>query len=157
MDRRDGPSRSRRPHLDHAPAVVGHLDWRVQNLGFNRGRVAAIYDWDSVGLVPEAALVGVTSAVHPVDWRLGLPDPLPTLAQVDAFVSDYERARGAPFDDVEPRSSPLRSDGSRAMAPGPSTQTASAACSPTSTTPRAGHASCASCSTGSGEGAQESP
>ncbi len=81
--------------------VVGHLDWRVQNLGFAEGRVAAIYDWDSVSLVPEAALVGATSAVHPVDWRRGLPDPLPTLAQVDGFVIDYERARGTPFDAVE--------------------------------------------------------
>ena len=83
------------------PAVIGHLDWRVQNLGFTDGRVSAIYDWDSLGLVPEAALVGVTSAVHPVDWRLDLPDPLPTLEQVDAFVVDYERARGEPFDEVE--------------------------------------------------------
>ena len=83
------------------PAVIGHLDWRVQNLGFASGKVVAIYDWDSVGLVPEAALVGVASAIHPVDWRLGLPDPLPSLAQLGGFVADYERARGAPFDDTE--------------------------------------------------------
>jgi hypothetical protein len=79
------------------PDVVGHLDWRVQNLGFAAGSLVAIYDWDSLGLVPEAALVGVTSVVHPVDWRLDLPDPLPTLGQVDGFVADYESARGAPF------------------------------------------------------------
>lgn len=79
------------------PSIVGHLDWRVQNLGFAGGRVAAIYDWDSVGLVPEAALVGVTSAVHPIDWRLGLADPLPTLVQLDGFVADYEQTRGVPF------------------------------------------------------------
>ena len=40
------------------PNVVGHLDWRVQNLAFAGSRVTAIYDWDSVALVPEAALVG---------------------------------------------------------------------------------------------------
>ena len=51
--------------------------------------------------MPEAALVGVASVVHPVDWRLGLPDPLPSLAQLDGFVIDYERARGEPFDDAE--------------------------------------------------------
>ena len=82
-------------------SVVGHLDWRVQNLGFDSGRITAIYDWDSVSLVPEAALVGVTSVVHPVDWRHGLPDPLPSLGQLDGFVLDYERARGAPFSEPE--------------------------------------------------------
>ncbi len=83
------------------PDVVGHLDWRVQNLAFAGSRVSAIYDWDSVGLVPEAALVGSASVIHPVDWRLEQPDPLPTLAQLDGFVADYEAARGAPFDDDE--------------------------------------------------------
>jgi hypothetical protein len=83
------------------PDVVGHLDWRVQNLAFTGSDVAAIYDWDSVGLVPEPALVGGASVIHPVDWRLELPDPLPTLAQLDGFVAEYERARGAPFDDLE--------------------------------------------------------
>jgi hypothetical protein len=83
------------------PNVVGHLDWRVQNLAFADTRVSAIYDWDSVALVPEAALVGSTSVVHPIDWRLELPDPLPTLEQLDGFVADYEATRGAPFDDDE--------------------------------------------------------
>lgn len=83
------------------PDVVGHLDWRVQNLAFAGSRVSAIYDWDSVGLVPEAALVGSASVIHPIDWRLGQPDPLPTLDQVDGFVADYEAARGAPFDGDE--------------------------------------------------------
>jgi hypothetical protein len=83
------------------PDVVGHLDWRVQNLAFTGGRVTAIYDWDSVHLVPEAALVGSASVVHPIDWRLDRPDPLPTLEQLDGFVADYESARGAPFDSEE--------------------------------------------------------
>jgi hypothetical protein len=79
------------------PNVVGHLDWRVQNLAFTDNRVSAIYDWDSVALVPEPALVGSASVIHPIDWRLERPDPLPTLAQLDGFVADYEAARGAPF------------------------------------------------------------
>jgi hypothetical protein len=58
-------------------------------------------DGASFTLVPEAALVGSASVIHPVDWRLGLPDPLPTLEQLDGFVADYEAARGAPFDDDE--------------------------------------------------------
>jgi hypothetical protein len=83
------------------PDVVGHLDWRVQNLAFAGSRVSAVYDWDSVQFVPEAALVGNASVIHPVDWRLDEPDPLPTLDQLDGFVADYEAARGAPFDDNE--------------------------------------------------------
>lgn len=83
------------------PNVVGHLDWRVQNLAFTGSRVSAIYDWDSVAVAPEAALVGCASVVHPVDWRLDLPDPLPTLDQIDGFVTDYESARAARFDQDE--------------------------------------------------------
>jgi hypothetical protein len=81
------------------PAVVGHLDWRVQNLAFAGTSVTAIYDWDSVSIAPEAAVVGSASVIHPIDWRLELADPLPTVEQVDAFVADYESARAEPFDD----------------------------------------------------------
>ena len=38
-----------------------------------------------------------------LDWRLDEPDPLPTLAELDAFVADYEAARGARFDAGERR------------------------------------------------------
>jgi hypothetical protein len=99
----DDAARTTRDVLTTAglPDVVGHLDWRVQNLAFAGRRASAIYDWDSLGLVAEAALVGNASVVHPIDWRLGLPDPLPTLEQLDGFVADYEGARGMPFDDAE--------------------------------------------------------
>ncbi len=83
------------------PPVVGHLDWRVQNLGFAGSTVSAIYDWDSLALVPEPALVGATSVTHPVDWRLPHADPFPTVDQAEAFVVDYEDARGATFDGHE--------------------------------------------------------
>jgi hypothetical protein len=83
------------------PDIVGHLDWRVQNLAFADRTVSAVYDWDSVALGPEAAVVGSASVIHPVDWRLEQPDPLPTLDQLDGFVTDYEAARGGTFDDHE--------------------------------------------------------
>jgi hypothetical protein len=83
------------------PRVVGHLDWRVQNLAFRDREVVAIFDWDSIGLAPEPAVVGSAAVIHPVDWRLGLPDPLPSIEQVDGFVHDYELARGVPFDEHE--------------------------------------------------------
>jgi hypothetical protein len=83
------------------PEVVGHLDWRAQNLAFAGSQVSAIYDWDSVGLVPEPALVASSSVIHPVDWPLDQPDPLPTLDELDAFVADYEVARGSAFAEDE--------------------------------------------------------
>ncbi len=99
--------------LSAAPA-----SWlRVQNLAFSDNQVSAIYDWDSVALVPEPALVGSASVMHPIDGRLERPDPLPTLAQLDGFVADYEAVRGAPFSDHERESSPPANDGSPAMAP----------------------------------------
>ena len=54
-----------------------------------------------VALVPEPALVGSASVMHPTDGRLERPDPLPTLAQLDGFVADYEAVSGAPFSDHE--------------------------------------------------------
>lgn len=39
--------------------------------------------------------------IHPIDWRLEQPDPLPTLRQLDGFVADYEAARGMSFGDNE--------------------------------------------------------
>jgi hypothetical protein len=95
----DAAARRARAVLDPARLdVVGHLDWRVQNLAFDGGRVSALYDWDSVALVPEAALVASASVVHPIDWRVDEPDPLPSLEQLDGFVADYEAARGVAFD-----------------------------------------------------------
>ena len=85
--------------VDAAAAPASWL--RVQNLAFTDNQVSAIYDWDSVALVPEPALVGSASVIHPIDWRLERPDPLPTVAQLDGFVADYEAVRGAPLSDHE--------------------------------------------------------
>jgi hypothetical protein len=50
---------------------------------------------------PGTSVVGSASVMHPIDGRLERPDPLPTLAQLDGFVADYEAVRGAPFSDHE--------------------------------------------------------
>jgi hypothetical protein len=83
------------PERRRPPGLAG------AELGLRRQPVSAIYDWDSVALVPEAALVGSASVIHPVDWRLEQPDPLPAFEQLDGFVADYEAARGASFGDDE--------------------------------------------------------
>jgi hypothetical protein len=43
-------------------AAIGHFDWRVQNLAFRDSDIVAIYDWDSVGVAPEAVIVGCAAA-----------------------------------------------------------------------------------------------
>lgn len=77
------------------PHVVGHLDWRVENLGFDGDDIVAIWDWDSLGTAPEAAIVGSNAAQFTTDWSR--PDPLPTVDEMRLFVADYEAARGTAF------------------------------------------------------------
>jgi aminoglycoside phosphotransferase (APT) family kinase protein len=83
------------------PLVVGHSDWRVENLRYADGELSAIYDWDSLVVRPEAAMAGAIAGIFTADWR----DPdrcgLPTRAEMIAFVSDYEAARGRPFSAAE--------------------------------------------------------
>jgi hypothetical protein len=86
-------------NLDGEP-VVGHLDWRVENLAFDEaGKIAAIYDWDSVALAPEPYVAGHNAAVFSADWQRG--GGLPSLLETVEFVREYELARGRPFDAAE--------------------------------------------------------
>jgi hypothetical protein len=79
--------------------AVGHVDWRVGNLGFVDKRLAATYDWDSVGIAPEAVIVGAASAHFCADWARGRE--LASPREMRLFLGDYERSRGRPFDEGE--------------------------------------------------------
>jgi hypothetical protein len=79
------------------PEVIGHFDWRIQNLTFNGADISGIYDWDSVAAAPEAIVVGNTAAQFTADWSTGGANPLPTVEDMRAFVHDYEEVRGAAF------------------------------------------------------------
>lgn len=81
--------------------VIGHFDWRVENLGFQDNEIVAIYDWDSVCAAPEAVVVGSTAAQFTAEWSASEDDPLPSVDEMRSFVSDYENARGAMFDESE--------------------------------------------------------
>jgi hypothetical protein len=83
--------------------AIGHFDWRVQNLAFRGSDIVAIYDWDSVGVGPEAVIVGCAAASFSSTWLQPEFDTLPTLEQMRSFVSHYEEARGKPFDAEERR------------------------------------------------------
>ena len=89
--------------LDAAPRtapVVGHFDWRAENLPVVGGRVVAVFDWDSVGAATEAVVVGSATHHFTLDWRSPTPH-VPTVDEVRDFVADYEKARGRPFSDAE--------------------------------------------------------
>ena len=79
-----------------APLCVAHLDWRAENLAFDAGRLAAVYDLDSIGCAPEAVVVGQASAAFTTDWSIG-HSTLPSMQEMQAFVADYEVARGRAF------------------------------------------------------------
>lgn len=74
-----------------APLRVGHGDWESQNIRWNGDDPRVVHDWDSVIAQPEAAIVGLASAV----WAAqGGPGEAATVEQTDDFLSAYERACG---------------------------------------------------------------
>jgi phosphotransferase family enzyme len=79
------------------PLVVGHADWRVQNLRYDGGMLSAIYDWDSLVIRPEAAIVGAVAGLFTTDWTQFDRCGIPTRNEMAAFVTDYEAARGHSF------------------------------------------------------------
>jgi hypothetical protein len=78
--------------------VVGHTDWRVENMRFADGAVSAVYDWDSLAVQREPVLAGGVAHLFTADFSAG-PEWVqrPALEEALAFISDYEAARGAPF------------------------------------------------------------
>lgn len=80
--------------------VLGHDDWSVKHFRFRDGEVSAIYDWDSLAVELEPVIVGEAARGFTFTWRI--PVRLaPSLAESQAFVSEYETARGAPFTAAE--------------------------------------------------------
>lgn len=60
----------------------------MQNVGFDGHRIAGVFDTDSLTVVPEAVVVGHAAAIFSADWATDDPDPLPSLAEMQAFVED---------------------------------------------------------------------
>jgi hypothetical protein len=76
--------------------VVGHHDWSAKNMRMNPDGIAVIYDWDAVFLDHEAFILGSAATHFPVTWALDVPET-PAIGEVDAFIREYEQARGAAF------------------------------------------------------------
>ncbi len=96
----DDLARRARQRIGTQPDVVGHVDWRSANVVVSGGTLTAIYDWDSLAIGSEAGLVGEASTTWCLAWEWG-HRALPDVAQMDAFVRDYERQRDTDFTAAE--------------------------------------------------------
>jgi Phosphotransferase enzyme family len=83
--------------------VIGHGDWRAENLRFTGTQISAVYDWDSLVTIREPRLVGSACGHFTSDYRRDDIRQRPTLDEALAFVTDYEHPRGAPFSPDERR------------------------------------------------------
>jgi hypothetical protein len=79
------------------PDVVVHGDWRIQNLSVRGGRLVGVYDWDSVHVAAEVSAVAVAATTFSVDGNALTGRRFPCVPEIDAFVSEYEAARGERF------------------------------------------------------------
>ena len=77
--------------------VLGHRDWRVQNMRFHRGEVSAVFDWDALTVALEPEIVAMAAATFTRTDEIEVERVLPTPAQMAAFIADYETAAGRRF------------------------------------------------------------
>src|SRR5215831_6606572 len=85
-----------------SPLIVGHGDWSVKNLRFRDARIVAVYDWDSLRLQSEVCTVAAAAVHFPATWYLEVPRT-PTMEEMEAFLAEYEAARGLAFTGPERR------------------------------------------------------
>ncbi|MBB6405324.1 phosphotransferase [Arthrobacter sp. AZCC_0090] len=75
------------------PRVIGHGDLEAQNIRWKDSKPWAVFDWDSLVSLPEAAIVGAASGAF-------ASAETPTLAPIESsgeFIDSYEWARGRPL------------------------------------------------------------
>ena len=66
---------------DERPPVIAHTDWSARNVRLDDDGLLAVYDWDSVALVPESTAIGQAAVDLVGDGRPrrdGVPDAAPT-------------------------------------------------------------------------------
>ena len=97
IDRLAAAARSRLDDCGAGELVLGHGDWRVEHLRFAERQVSAVYDWDSLNVGAEPGFVGSAAHAFTADWSIAGLRCVPTLAEAQAFIADYEAARGRPF------------------------------------------------------------
>jgi Phosphotransferase enzyme family len=88
---------------DPGATVVGHTDWRVEQMRFTADRISVAYDWDSLVRDSETTIVGYAARAFPLAWERGGTRLWPAREEQVAFVAEYEAARGRPFSTAERR------------------------------------------------------
>lgn len=84
--------------IDRAgPPIAGHSDWSGKHFRFSDGAISAIYDWDSLALRSEAALVGVAAITYTTRFDLRGVSRAPTPDEMRAFIDEYSAARATPL------------------------------------------------------------
>lgn len=82
--------------LDTASEIIGHGDWSARNIRVSGSELVAAYDWDSLTLTSESAIVGQAAAT----WRSfgGRATPVaPDVQEVRDYISLYEAGAGRSF------------------------------------------------------------
>jgi hypothetical protein len=77
--------------------VVAHSDWRSEHVRFKRAKIVATFDWESLAIGPEAAMLGQIAHTLTIDFGIKQKRRMPTLQDFRAFVDTYESARGRDF------------------------------------------------------------
>jgi hypothetical protein len=83
--------------------ITGHSDWSGKHFRFADGAITAIYDWDSLAVRSEAALVGAAAMTYTTRFDLPGVPRAPTPGEIGAFIDEYGGARGTPFSRAERR------------------------------------------------------
>ncbi|MGH2893815.1 MAG: phosphotransferase, partial [Solirubrobacteraceae bacterium] len=81
--------------------VVAHADWRAEHMRFEGEEIVATYDWQSLAVGSEPALLGQIGYGFTTDWSIEQARRTPTVEEFRAFIADYEAARGRDFSPAE--------------------------------------------------------
>jgi hypothetical protein len=82
---------------------TGHTDWSGKHFRFAAGRITAIYDWDSLAVRSEAAIVGNAAMSFATNFDIPGVRRAPTPTEMGAFINEYDAARAAPLTAAERR------------------------------------------------------
>src|SRR5262249_34979911 len=63
--------------------------------------VVAVYDWESVGPIPESEALAAAARTFSVDWDRDDVARFPAPGAMAAFIAEYELARGEPLSPAE--------------------------------------------------------
>jgi len=76
--------------------VLGYCDWSMKNMRFIDGKIAMVYDWDSIILMDEYHMLATAASTFPMTWDI----PVRIVSTQDEaydFAAEYEKARGVKF------------------------------------------------------------